>query len=195
LELANNHLLKKWYAQNNILIHSKVKSIPIGLEDAWRHNNGIVSDFNKLRKRKVVKKPRVLFGFNINNNINERLPAYHLLKSYTLADEIKINSRSYRKILNEYMFIASPIGNGLDCHRTWEAMYLNTVPIVLKNDFYDGFNDFPGLILNSWNELLNFDESKLMEIYKEKSNKINNSNYMWIEYWEREIKNLYPDSI
>ncbi|CAF4378106.1 unnamed protein product, partial [Adineta steineri] len=31
----------------------------------------------------------------------------------------------------QYPFWLSPRGNGLDCHRTWEALYLDTIPIVL----------------------------------------------------------------
>ena len=26
--------------------------------------------------------------------------------------------------------VISPMGNGLDCHRTWEALYLGVIPLV-----------------------------------------------------------------
>ena len=29
-----------------------------------------------------------------------------------------------------FAFVASPSGNGLDCHRTWEALLLRSIPIV-----------------------------------------------------------------
>ncbi len=30
----------------------------------------------------------------------------------------------------QYSFWLSPRGNGIDCHRTWEALYLDVIPIV-----------------------------------------------------------------
>lgn len=32
--------------------------------------------------------------------------------------------------MSGYQFVASPMGNGYDCHRTWEALALGCVPIV-----------------------------------------------------------------
>ena len=31
-------------------------------------------------------------------------------------------------------FCLSPPGNGLDCHRTWECLYLGVVPVVRRGD-------------------------------------------------------------
>jgi hypothetical protein len=33
-------------------------------------------------------------------------------------------------MMSDYQFVASPMGNGYDCHRTWEALALGCVPIV-----------------------------------------------------------------
>ena len=38
---------------------------------------------------------------------------------------------SYLRELGRYRFVASPPGNGPDCHRTWEALLAGTIPIVL----------------------------------------------------------------
>jgi len=35
--------------------------------------------------------------------------------------------------LADYLYWFSPFGNGLDCHRTWEAMYLGSVPILQRS--------------------------------------------------------------
>jgi hypothetical protein len=30
----------------------------------------------------------------------------------------------------QWRFCVSPPGNGIDCHRTWEALYLGVIPVV-----------------------------------------------------------------
>ncbi len=50
-------------------------------------------------------------------------------------------------------FEASPHGNGLDCHRTWEALLLKSVPIVktsVLDPIYDGL---PVVIVEDWAEI------------------------------------------
>jgi hypothetical protein len=187
--LVESPLLIRWYAQNNIIRSPKVVSIPIGLEDAWRHNNGIVKDFNKLRSHDAEKIPRILYGFNEETNRNARVKAKNILSLHPNADWIRVSSRAYRKVLNRYMFVASPPGNGIDCHRTWEALYLGCVPIVVGSYFYDGFPEFPGLVIDDWNDLLSLGESDLIEIYKKKRSEIHGWEPMWMQYWIKKINN------
>ena len=35
--------------------------------------------------------------------------------------------------LSQYMYWVSPFGNGLDCHRTWEALYAGSVPVFQRS--------------------------------------------------------------
>lgn len=61
-------------------------------------------------------------------------------------------------------FEASPHGNGLDCHRTWEALLLKTVPIVktsVLDPIYDGL---PVVIVEDWREVT----TEALEAWREK---------------------------
>jgi len=49
-----------------------------------------------------------------------------------------------------YAFVASPHGVGLDCHRTWEAMALGSVPIVKAGPLDSLYEGLPVLIVDSW---------------------------------------------
>jgi hypothetical protein len=70
-----------------------------------------------------------------------------------------------------YRFVASPPGNGEDCHRTWEAMYLRVVPIVLRSATTESFLSLglPLWIVDSYEELLNLTEDDLDRKYRELS--------------------------
>jgi hypothetical protein len=190
LDILENSFLFKWYAQNNTIYHPKLITIPIGLEDAWRHNNGVIASFKKyinLNCNFVKKKPRILYGFNVATNPKERNYALNILERCEMADKFAGLSRSYRDTLSQFMFVASPEGNGIDCHRTWEAMYLGVVPIVLQNSFYETFDNFPGLIIHDWRYLQQLGELRLIELYKEHILKINNCEYIWADYWKKRI--------
>jgi len=185
--LLNSQYLEHWFAQNNFLQHIKISSIPIGLENYWMNNNGLVTAYTSLRQINLEKIPRILYGFNVQTNITKRAIALKELMQSSVTDKINVVAHRYRKILNYYMFVASPQGNGIDCHRTWEALYLNVVPIVTKNEFYSTLPNFPGLILNEWSDISRFTEKDLTHIYREKIQKIKESEILWFSYWRNKI--------
>lgn len=51
-------------------------------------------------------------------------------------------------------FVASPPGNGLQSHRTWEALVAGRVPIVLRTDgpMDDLYTGLPVLLVDGWSE-------------------------------------------
>ena len=142
--LVEDRRLLRWFAQNALLRHPKLTALPIGLENRCLHSNGVLRDFVRLRQAPSRKKNRILFGFTVSNNPSERAPAEKALRGSPLADETsRQNARRYRQLLREYAFVASPPGNGVDCHRTWEALYLGVIPIVKRSSFYESFPAFP----------------------------------------------------
>ena len=56
--------------------------------------------------------------------------------------------------LSQYRFCICPEGNGVDTHILWEALYLKTVPVVIKRDFTSILqkNNIPLVVLNSWDD-------------------------------------------
>jgi len=187
--LADNIKIHLWFAQNVVIKHPKIVQIPIGLENRWYHNNGIVRDFIALARRLPVKKQRILYAFSVNTNKNERRPAMEALARCPVAEETVqgLNSRAYRKLLASYCFVASPPGNGIDCHRTWEALYLDTVPVIKKSPLYDGFPNLPALLVNEWSELESCSVHDLQRTYSTLPNRPCMTDYIWMPYWQKLI--------
>jgi len=52
--------------------------------------------------------------------------------------------------MTNYAFVLSPFGNGLDCHRTWEALLCGCIPIVRTKVFQELFYGLPVLIVEDW---------------------------------------------
>jgi hypothetical protein len=181
--------LMSLFSMNVLVRDERVIPLPIGLENKRLHYNGIVRDFDTLRRKAVPKKPRILSAFTIGNNANERGEALRHLSAAPLNDTIvRINSRAYRKIAATYMFIASPPGNGTDCHRTWEAMYLGSVPIVARSRLTESFYEIglPMHLVSSYEEISDWDEAHLAEIYARNRPRFL-ARALWMDFWTEEI--------
>jgi len=178
---------KKCFSQNLIINKKNYHFIPIGLENSKFHKNGDIKDFLKLRKVKLEKKPRILFGFKNTNP--KRVQLKHQFKKLKITDETNgWNSFFYRRILLNYMFVICPEGNGIDTHRMWEALYLKTIPIIKKNMISNFIKKakIPVLILNKWSDLSKFDEKQLQKFYFSKK-KLFNNRYLFQDYWKKRI--------
>lgn len=54
---------------------------------------------------------------------------------------------------SEYAFVLSPMGNGMDCHRTWESLILGCIPVVKKSPIDVLYDGLPVLIVDEWEQL------------------------------------------
>jgi hypothetical protein len=90
----------------------------------------------------------------------------------------------------QYPFWLSPRGGGLDCHRTWEALYLDIIPIVWNSSLNILFENLPVVIINGYEELNEkFLYDKLNEISKKKlsKEKVYQFEKLRNAYWRRLI--------
>jgi hypothetical protein len=185
---ADDERIIRWFAHNLLATHPKLEAVPIGLENLWLHANGEVRDFDRLRSGLREKKNRILYAFSLGTNPAERGPALAALKSSRLADGPSwTTSSAYRECLAGYSFVASPPGNGFDCHRTWEALYLGTIPIVKRSPFFEAFPGLPVLVVDDWREIATWDEDFLKLTYDRLQPQIAPCPYLRMDYWIDEI--------
>lgn len=188
--IADNKNVIHWFCQNCLLEHKKVTPLPIGLEDRWKHNAGAIKDFKNKRLINKPKENKILMGFSINTNPDARFKCYRALWNDKKTRELYLanNAHVYRKQLAKHMFVASPAGNGLDCHRTWEAMYLKVIPLVEDNYMHRYFKNLglPLYLVDDWNKLRQLTTEDLTNIYQEI---ISNSNFepLKLNYWINQI--------
>ena len=192
LELAsrlNLERVHKVYAQNLVDEIDKFVALPIGLENAWRLDNGKPLTFKFQRLFRFKKRFKIMWTFS-PTNMNERARATEVLSRLEIAEKLpRISKFKHRVALSKYAFVASPPGNGLDCHRTWEAMYLRCIPIVKKSFMTEEFerNGLPIWVVDSYDELSQYDEQALKLKYSELAPRFN-SDLLWFRYWSELIK-------
>jgi hypothetical protein len=187
LKYLEGNKIKKWYCQNRETSHPKLFSIPIGLANSqWPHGN---QDLIKSIRDKNNKKDILVYkNFDINTNSYER----NLCNSITNNNGILLSSSKtisdYWNTISKSVFIISPPGNGIDCHRVWEALYLRCVPIIKDHEAFSQFKHLPILFVNSWEEVtIDFLRSKV-SLYLDKE-KLFDVPLLEIDYWRNIILN------
>lgn len=90
--------------------------------------------------------------------------------------------------MTEYMFIISPHGTGLDCHRTYEALALGCIPVVRSSTLDILYRDLPVVILQSWNDIS-------LKALLEEAEKVKDKDFKSLElqYWVNKIKDQIED--
>ena len=82
---------------------------------------------------------------------------------------------------DNYSFELCPEGNGLDTHRFYEALYLNTIPIVKKNSLESLYRKYPCVIINEWGDIT---EENCRKWKKELQDRVEKEKYkLNTEYW------------
>jgi len=66
----------------------------------------------------------------------------------------------------KYAFVLSPPGNGLDCHRTWEALALGHIVLVPSSSLNSLYSGLPVVALKGWDEITSENLGKWQSLYK-----------------------------
>ena len=182
--------LKKWFAQNVCVNDDIMISLPIGLENSewFTHLNKIGSMKLKLETEKQIKN-LLYINHNISTNPKERESPYRIFSDKSYATCVMgQNGTNYHNYLDEiynHKFVLCPEGNGTDTHRTWECLYMNTIPIEKRNINNLHYKDLPICFLDDWEEIT---EDFLKKEY-ERINKIEfNKEKITFNFWQKTIK-------
>lgn len=175
---------KAIYAQGWMENSKSIYPIPSGLENASKRRNGVPRDFlDGINKRTLLRPISVFASFKDSNNVNERINVReifsHIPDSY--CPKKMLSPKQYRKILSLTKFVISPPGNGPDCHRTWESIYMGAIPVVLRKAWPFTQDDLPVLVVDTWAEAVNF-ISNSAEIFNSEINLRIQVQTLWDKY-------------
>tara|TARA_B110000908_G_C10267861_1_gene466453 strand:+ start:7547 stop:8320 length:774 start_codon:yes stop_codon:yes gene_type:complete len=182
MQYIDNPKVISWYAQNVDVEHAKLKSIPLGIANRrWPHGN--IEDLEEVKAQTIDKQHLVYMNFNANTNSGKRNSVTSLFSKadyvYSAANKSFMN---YLIDLKSSKYVISPQGNGIDCHRTWEALLMGSVPIVERSSNISFYANLPILIIDNWASIT---EEFLEEKYKSFS--FNTIEHMFIDFWIKEI--------
>lgn len=171
--------------------HPKFIPIPIGINPDKRicWNKPFTHDRLMEIKNRVPKSKMLYMNFSLWTNKPVRTPIkkYFLDKQYCFNQDGKIAFWTYMREMAQYKFVLSPPGNGIDCYRTWEALFAGCIPIVKRSHIDVLHADLPVLIVDDYTQIT---EDFLKKKYVEFSLKTYNFEKLYMEYWENLIKSF-----
>jgi hypothetical protein len=183
--LLESPWLVSWNTQNHDgYVHPKLAPIPIGLDlhtpRPRTSPRRLVSLLQNIRRSRlpVEQLPlRVFCDLGLSPWLERRNATSALLK----CDHVdflssRLSQEAIWRCYAQYPFVLSARGNGLDCHRTWELLYLGCIVITKSSSLDPLFSELPVVIVEDWREVRqNANLAKWLERY----GSLTGHDYIW----------------
>lgn len=179
--------IKYWFAQNCVAQDDRLIPIPLGVErDVWTEPQRKKDIMLAVRNSKVLKRGLIYLNVTLDTN-RWRTRLYELFEDKAWCTlEGRVDFQRFAQQVSAHKFILSPEGNGMEAHRTWEALYLRSFPIVQRRHFTETFAKLlPILVVDDWQQVT---KEFLEEKYQEFVTREWNWEALKIGYWENLIR-------
>ena len=138
--------------------------IPIGLENEGYLRNGVLQDYLRMLPKlaPLSERPiKLLAAFSLHTNKLEREQALYFAKQIEGACILdkQVTPRKYRELISKSIYVLSPPGNGIDCHRTWEALFLGAIPVVKRKYWPFSHLDLDVTVVDDWADMMHLSRS------------------------------------
>jgi len=186
--------IKKWFGVNVDYKHPDLIPMPLGLysTEGFTKNlfinfdiNWFIENIDRLKnKKKDINK--LYCNWQNTNNIRTTILPKIEKTEVEYYWESGLTVEEYCENMSGYKFIVSPPGNGIDCLRTYEALYFDCIPIVLKHYIYDNWSELPIIQVNDYSEIT-YD---LLHSYLDKEY---NMEKLYMTYWKNLIRKTFNE--
>ena len=205
-ELISQGVIRHWYTHNcDYPEHPHVTPIALGIDyqslhrkatwgeprTHYREQDRTLSDLaaGQLTQEAWNKKQHNMLvdaHHSIWTNQAERTKAYAASQSFNLSKHLpeRLPRTKYWKELRKSKFVLSPLGNGMDCHRTWEALILGVVPIVKRSTISTVFDGLPVIQVEDYSKI---STQTLEEFTYPKEREAETYERLTLNYWKNLI--------
>lgn len=180
--------IKKWYAVQSQYRHPDLIALPLGL---YAHKGFTKNVFVKFDIDWLLENHQRFYDNEKNlgevycNWNSTNADRNNILKRFNKNGikyhwETGLTFEEYCESMSKFKFVISPPGNGIDCFRTYEALYFNCIPIVIKNYIYDCWKELPIIQVNDYSEVT-------YDLLYSYLNKEYNMEKLYFTYWKNLI--------
>lgn len=135
------------YGVNAVGFGDKVHPFPYGVQRIIHKTDNRIPILNHYIGSEVKPKKLLYINHAEHTNLSERGNIREMFhgKQYATVSE-RVHYEQYCQDILNHKFIICPQGNGVDCHRNWEVLYLGRVPIMKRTDYLQElYKDYPVL--------------------------------------------------
>lgn len=155
--------LRAWYTQNcDVAGHAVIRPFPIGLS---LHNKRPFGSPRKsadevralaMAARPAAERPLAIYSdIGVSLASDERRAAAVLLRdaAHVRSQTRRISQSATWRRYAASRFVLSLKGNGIDAHRTWEALYLGAIVITMRSSLDPLYEGLPVVLIDRLEEL------------------------------------------
>lgn len=183
----NDDRIAAWFVQNiDRPPTEKLIPIPIGLaSNYWPHGNVALIDIAvPLALQSHERSSFIYLNFSI---ASMRFACVNHFTLMGLTLEPRKTYVEYLRDLTKAVFVPSPLGGGIDCHRTWEALLMGCYPIVESTTLDSLFAGLPVVIVQNWDEVTSeFLEAKYVELKAQNWSR----EKLYSPYWFEKVRDI-----
>ena len=202
--------MQEFYQRNEKDIEGKVSSFQIFLQksahNTTRELSSKIGHTSRLDQafansyvtvRNKNSSYSLLLSFDVASNLEMRKPAWdHFcnnigkrILSHCIFEAMPL-SALYRMVSSS-RFVLSPHGVGLDCYRTYEALYLGAYVVVRKSSLDEIYKNLPVLIVNKWSDVT---DQLLNDTYHRFLSTEFDFDKLFTKYWFQRFRSFGYDS-
>lgn len=202
--LKSSTLFHWWASDNRVLDDSKISSVPLGIDDNLEPP-GVKGDVQSVvfhanislylsTLQQIEAQPRTRWLMLQMSTTHEERRSIRKIFGHSWGDSdikttperSKMKTDDYLHRLGQHRFILSPRGNGLDAHRTWEALLVGTIPIVRSSSLNVLYDELPVLVVKKWSDVT---PNRLRQFYGQYLANRSTYNYhkLFADYWIGDI--------
>lgn len=181
-EIPDN--ITHWFMTNSsIMKEDRITVIPFGVAANSANDIAEIAE----QSRNYEKLPKMYINW-VNYTL-ERMQVKEYYRNLnadniTIIDEAK-PYRAYLRDLAMHSIILSPQGNGIDCYRTLEAMYMGSVPVVEISPTTAPMSDLPLLIAKT---LYGLRSNEMHSLYKQVKEQDRPLDKIKLSYWKNRFE-------
>jgi hypothetical protein len=148
------NLIKKYvnrvYACNNVYNHPNIYTIPEGFRDWPSKTYPILKKTIKINYKSIL----IYMNFTIATNTIKRKNCFEIFENKQWVTKNKnLSIEKFYNQLSKSKYILSPEGAGVDCHRIYESIYFDAIPIIETSKMDNFFKKLPLIIINDYKSI------------------------------------------
>lgn len=198
-QILESPFLLRWYCQNCTKTDNpKLIQLPIGMDfhtmargyRPWgpqQTREEQIHSIERLRNQQVQKHTLCYSNFHFlmhtRYGYDRRSAIVEIPRELVYYEPKPIPRLQSWSNMIQCKYVISPHGNGLDCHRTWEALVLGCIPIVKTSPLDPMYEGLPVLIVQNWSDV----NKELLESFVPDMSAVKK---LTLDYWNARINTL-----
>lgn len=179
--------------------HPKLHDLPLGLPPI---NYSIIHELSRNLMPFKQRETTLYLNFSPHTHSDRNAILSYVENLYGNNSDVTIIRHTtswvnYLLNLNNAKFIVSPPGAGLDCYRTWEAIIMGAIPIVLRSEISSLYDGLPVMFVDSWADIK---RDNLQKFESEYLKSLRNGckpwrPKIWARYWITKIMEIKNSAV